>query len=513
MTTHNHSLMDSVTGIWKRRKWLLIMSFVLLFCVAASLIIALPPLYKASTVVVFGQDDISESYVTSGNSSELEQRLEVVRQSLLSRSRLQEVIEEFDLYPEMRKLYPAEAVIRRMRKDITINQQMLRQPQWGQNATFTVQIGYQGWDPDLVSQVTNGLAARFQAANEDIRTRQATRTVEFLKEQLDAARNAFLLQEQRINEFKTANLGGLPQQEGMNMATLERLNSELRLNGERQIQLMSRRSDLLLGLNEGGSSGAVTGASNVLRLERLKRELAELGNRYTENYPEIIRVRNQITELERSIAISGPDEPATADSGVPRVGDDPQQIESEYARLKAREGELRAAFQSLQDRVQNTPKVEQELQQLTNEYNLMREQYLALQERHQAAQLAESLEYQQNQQVQVLEYAVPPSFPAAPAVTQLLIMAFILAAGAALGLVFIAEQSDRTFHNLDDVRNFTRLPVLGSISRISTTGDRLRASARFVATAVIFATCVVVLSMLAYYYGQAQGQDLMWMMN
>ena len=154
------SSVDSAIEIWRRRKWLLILPFTLLFIVVASLIMALPPLYKASSVVIFGQDDISESYVISNTSNELEQRLEVVRQSILSRSHLQEIIEEFDLYPELRKLISAEAVVNRMRKDITIEQEMLRQPQWGQNASFLVSIGYQGWEPQLTADVANALTTK-----------------------------------------------------------------------------------------------------------------------------------------------------------------------------------------------------------------------------------------------------------------------------------------------------------------------------------------------------------------
>jgi polysaccharide biosynthesis transport protein len=506
--------MDSLAEIWSRRKWLLILPFVLLFCVLASLIYALPPLFKASTTVIFGQDDIAESYVTNTTRNELEQRLEVVRQSILSRSHLQEFIEEFNLYPQLRRVLAPEAVVNRMRKDIEIRHEMLRQPQWGQNSTFAVSIAYQGWEPELVARVTNELAIRYQQEHEGIRTRQATRTAAFLREQLEEVRGRFLEQERRIDEFKIANLGGLPQQEGMNLATLERLNSEMRLNGERQIQLMSRRNDLLLGLGDANSN-AVTGASNVVRLERLKRDLADMGTRYTDNYPDIIRVRNQIMTLEKEIAGANASEGTKTALPVGFQGmiQSPEEMENEIVRLRIKEEELREAFTSLQRRVENTPRVEQELQQLTNDYNEIRELYLSLQKRYQDASLAETLEFEQNQRVQVLEYAIPPDFPAAPDRMRLLIMLLVVSAGLSVGLVFIAEQTDRTFHTIDDVRNFTKLPVLGSISHIRTTKDKVNVGLRFMIIASAFILGVIVLSVLAYNYGQTNGQTLMWMMN
>ena len=271
MPASNRSMIDSAIDVFRRRKWLLILPFTLVSLVLISLIMALPSLYKASTVVIFGQNEISESLVTSGNSSELEQRLEVVRQSILSRPQLQQLIEEFNLYPEMRAEFSPEAVVRRMRKDVTIQTQELRQPEWGENSTFAVTITYQGWEPQLVADVTNAIAQRYQVENEGMRTRQASRTVAFLEQELQDVRDQFENQELLIEEYKNMHLGGLPQQEGMNLASLERINAELRLNGERQIQLMTRRNDMLLGVSGAGviaagcaaDCGAVATASSV----------------------------------------------------------------------------------------------------------------------------------------------------------------------------------------------------------------------------------------------------------
>lgn len=514
MTMQSKSPVDSALEIWRRRKWLLILPFMLLFIAITSLIIALPPLYKATSVVIFGQDDISESYVTSSSSNELEQRLEVVRQSLLSRSHLQEVIDEFDLYADLRRLISAEGVIQRMRKDITIEQEMLRQPQWGQNASFSVSISYQGWEPQLTADVSNALTTRFQQQNEDIRTRQASRTAEFLRDQLNEVRAVFVGQEKLIDNFKIANLGGLPQQESMNLATLERLNSELRLNGERQIQLMSRRNDLLLGLTDSSNTNALRGASGTVRLARFKNELADLGTRFTENYPEIIRVRSQILSLEREIAANGDIDKATeTPTGYQQMLQSPEEIDREIIDLKLAEDKLRSSFLALQDRIGNTPKVELELQQLSNNYNSTREQYLSLQKLYQDAALAESLNYQQNQRVQVLEQAIAPGSSATPDHMRLLILTFALAAGFSIALVFVAEQFDRTFHTLDDVRSFTKIPVLGSISRISTTRDKMRKTLSFVLAAALFLGLLIILSITMYNYGMTQGHSIIWMMN
>src|SRR5258708_31551760 len=73
---------------------------------------------------------------------------------------------------------------------------------------------------------------------------QAEKTGEFLKTQLDDARRELDAYDRRQNDFKLSHIGELPQQVEANLASLERLNTQLRLNGESQIRLLDRRDRL-----------------------------------------------------------------------------------------------------------------------------------------------------------------------------------------------------------------------------------------------------------------------------
>src|SRR5690606_33233492 len=123
------------------------------------------------------------------------------------------------------------------------------------------------------------------------------------------------------------------------------------------------------------------------------------------------------------------------------------------------------------------------------------------------------LQHQQSEQVRVLEYAIPPEFSSAPQRLRLIFMVLVLSAGLAAALASIAEQQDRTFHSLDDIRSFTKLPVLGTIARLDTGSEKVRGGLRFLITGLLFLALAVVLSLLAYNYGTDKGQYLIWMMN
>lgn len=506
-----NSIFETLFDKWRRRKWLIVICFFSVFGAITSLVLALPPLYKSSTTILFGQDSIVESYIRETVPNELELRLGIVRQAVMSRAQLQDVIDSFALYPELRTRASPESVINRFRKDIDIQQRASTQPQWGQNSNFIITISYQGWDPELTARVANDLAARYEAETERIRTSQATRTTEFILEQLTAAKTEFEIQESRINDFKNAHMGELPEQQQINLATLERLNSELRLNGEKQIQLLNYRDDLIFGTGTGSQSEGAIGLTGTLRLDRLKRDLTDLQLRYTENYPGVIRLKKEISDLELELA----SEPDLINSGnlqqtsLQQQRRDPVQIDMELNNLKQGEAILRENILELVTRIEDTPRIDQQLRRFANDYETTREEYLSLQKSLQEARLAESLEIQQNQQVKILEMAIPIDFPVAPNKLRLIVMGLMAAIGIAGAAVLLTEQMDKSFHSISDIRRFTRVPVLANISEIHSAGEKWMITMRSILGLILVIAFVVALSWFSYLFGES-GQQLVW---
>ena len=154
--------------------------------------------------------------------------------------------------------------------------------------------------------VANTLASFYVEENTKVRERQATRTAEFLRAQLDSIKKELDEQERLANDFKLRHIGELPQQMEANLASLERLNTQLRLNGENQIRAMDRRERLERQLAEAGpgTAAAVCGPAPTpaSELAARKRELNELRRTFTDEYPDVIRVQSEIAALERQLA-------------------------------------------------------------------------------------------------------------------------------------------------------------------------------------------------------------------
>src|SRR6266576_2890525 len=118
-----------------------------------------------------------------------------------------------------------------MRRDIHIE---LARVARGRPTTIGLKISYIGLDPRSAAAVPNALAAFYVEENTRMRGQQASGMAEFLKTQFDAARQAVAVQQSCLDRFKGEHAGQLPEQVSINMVTLERLNTRLRLNTDDQ---------------------------------------------------------------------------------------------------------------------------------------------------------------------------------------------------------------------------------------------------------------------------------------
>ena len=185
--TRKQSGLGSLLAIWSRRKWLAMLAFVGPMVVGMSLVAFLPNIYRSTATVLVDRQQVPEAFVRSTVTSALETRLHTISQEVLSRARLEDLINRFGLYVELRKQAPLEDVIARMRGDIKLELKSA-ELRGLREATVAFTIAYQGSDPATVSIVTNTLASFYIEENTRARERQATGTAEFLKIQLKIGR-------------------------------------------------------------------------------------------------------------------------------------------------------------------------------------------------------------------------------------------------------------------------------------------------------------------------------------
>lgn len=507
---------DRIQALWSRRKWLAILVFAVPFSLVAGLASSLPSVYQSKVTLLVERQQVPEQMVRPTVTAGVENRLQTISQELLSRSRLEPLILRFGLYTRLRATAPLEEAIERMRKDILLEPQY-DTSQKGRATVNTIAftITYWGIDATTVAQVANTLASSYIEENLKARERQATGTSEFLRVQVEDVKKRLDVLESRITEFKKRFIGELPEQMQANLSTLERLNTQLRLNSDRQTRALERRESLRKQLAElpGGVAGP-KGAPDAgeVRLVRLKQELTELRTRFSERYPDVVRLKAEIAALELELTEAKPEAKDTAsvlmDPNVRRLRENLAEVEGEIKTLKNEEGSTRTAIATYQRRVEETPRREGEFRELTRDLDSTREDYHSLLKRYSDAQLAEDLEQRQKgEQFRIIEPAVPSEKAATPVRLVAFLAGLVLCLGVSVATVMITDQVDTSFRSVDDLRAFTSVPILLSIPRIVTAGDLARRRRRFRLSAA-----VVVLVMVAFVwvgYHIANGNEVL----
>lgn len=510
---------DLVLDVWRRRKWIGILAFAAVCAGAVVAALSLPNLYRATATVLIDRPQVSEAFVRQSVTAELETRIQTIHRQLMSRARLTDIIGRLGLYPELRGSVPMDALADRLRREIQLNLQGVQQST-GRTETIAFTLSYSGRDPQTVAQVANTVAGFYIDENTKSRERQASGTAEFLKERLAEVKRELDQQEQRTNDVKLRHTGELHQVE-VTLAALERVNTQLRLNSESQIRALDRRDRLEQQLADAESAPppVTTQADNsAAQLVKLNEELILLRRQFSDQYPEVIRVKTLIAALESQAGASGSNGTSTngtdgnsttngQSSGAARANSVVRfarqglaGVESELRTLKDEEASLRKQIVEYEGRIDSSPARQQALQQPTADYDTVNERYQALLKRSEEAQLAENLERGNNaEQFRILDPALPPVHPAAPNRLWLLVMGFVAALGLGLGAIVAVEKLDATFHTVDDLQAFTNMPTLARIRRIPTAASVRRQRLRIALTACAAVVGLAVIVAGSYY--------------
>ena len=505
---------DFVLDVWQRRKWVALVVFIATFAGVASLAASLPDIYRATTTVIVERQQVSEAFVRPSVTAELETRIQAIHKEVMSRARLAEVINRLNLYPDLKGIVPIDGIVERMRRDVDFSLSGVDQST-GRAATIAFTLSYTGRDPVTVADVANMLTQFHVNENSKTRERQAVRTAEFLRSQLKEVKQTLDAQQQRAGEFKQQHNGELPEQVEVNLAALNRFNDQLRLNGEYQIRAMERRERLEHQLATGGTTGQGPRQSEdttAAQLAKLKEQLSDLRTRFSDQYPDVIRLRREIASLEEVVQAgpTGPAKPVAEDPTARMTEQALGAVETQLQSLKAEEKMLRQVISSYEARVEHAPKRQEELEQLSRDSDASKERYETLTKRYEEAQLTENMEQGQNvEQFRVLDPAIPSGRPTAPNRIWLLGMGFFGALGLALAAVVAAEKLDTTFHTVEDLRAFARVQPLAVIRRIPTPAEtRSKRFHRALVTAsVIVALVLIVVG--ARYVGEGNEQIVM----
>ena len=473
-----------ITRILRRYWWIPPVMTLLLGLAGYAATLVLPKKYTSSTLVLVEQPTVPTKFVEPVVTDDLNHRLASMQEQILSRSRLQPIIEQFNLYPNLRATAHMEDLVEQLRKAVEVE---LMQPMPGslnrQPPGFHVGVTFN--DPQLAQQICTQITSMFMEQNVKRREQQAADTTQFLSEQLSEAKSKLDEQDRKLAEFKSRNLGILPEQEQTNLSLLAGMNTQL----ESVTQSLERAqqdktfNETILSQQEASWKSQQIGVQNPDTLDQqmaaLQNELVALQAKYTPQHPDVVKLKTQIEDLKKRMA----EDPAPKSSSgtSPSTVHEPPAIQQlrakieqdhlDFANLVKRQSQIQDQIRVLQARVQSSPMVEQQFKELTRNYQTASEIYNELLKKRENSAMATDLEHQQESETfKVLD---PPSLPLNPSFPKKI--AFVgggLGAGLALALVvlYLLAMSDKAMYSERDIELCLKLPVLTTVPDFDVAG-------------------------------------------
>lgn len=455
----------------------------------------LSPRYKSTTLILVEQPTMPQNYVAPNITDDLQTRLQTISEQILSRTRLLFIIDRLHLYGAGRTQATPDSKVERMRKDIVVD--LVRNPQGGLISGF--KISYSAKDPHLAQQVTGELTSLFISENLKVREQQSQGTTSFIEAQLEEARAALADQEAKVRQFEGQHEGALPEQQASNLQILSGLQSQLQneqdaLNTSKQqrvyLQAMIAEARTAAGkarpsLTGGAGAGPTDLATIDDELQKMRAQLAELSSRYTDRYPDVQNLKNQIakTEAMRNNLIASEkrgagsqphseegDQPTSAE--VRQLQGQLQANQLEIANRERAVKQLQGRIGEYQGRLNAIPATQQQLADLNRGYEQSKANYDDLLKKRDQSQMATSMEQmQQGERFTILD---PPSLPIQPDFpNRLKFFGIGLGVGLALGMIVAGgfEFLDDRLHTEKEIKALLPIAVISEIPEISSPLD------------------------------------------
>jgi succinoglycan biosynthesis transport protein ExoP len=485
--TNLNDMIEKILGIVTRGRWYILVAGRCIPIAAVIVAMRLPSTYVSQATLMVVQQQVSQRYVESDNPMATPALVQLLELDVLSRSRLAGIINDLGLYSDAKQRVP-DLLVDAMRKDIEI-QRLETTPGRSDFNAFTV--SFTSKNPLLAQEVTGRLTSLFIERNSQARGERAAATTKFLDEQLEAAKERLTTQQQRLQAFKNANLGELPEQQQANVAALGEVREQL--------------ATVAANLSHAQDAQAVIETSLNDRLLRLRSEMTALLLRYTPRHPEVVKKNGEVEKIQAVLSRLKTSSPAAGKTQSAEGVDDAElaamlrQADTNAAtleRLLEQQRRLKASSDQYQRRLDLTPVREQQLAEILRDYDLFRQDYANLQKAKLQSQLTTSLE--ENQQGQQFKLIDAPSLPLVPAGPKRMKISLGGMAGGlvvGLALAFLFDLRNSSFHSERALGQKFALPLVLGVPLVLTAGERRARSWKFAFELV--AGCIMIIGAFA----------------
>ena len=489
--------------VFLKRKWLILLPTIAIATSIAWVVWRLPNVYESTTLLIVKPPTIPNALVPTLSDVDLSMRLNNVGQMVTSRSSLEPIIQQYNLYKEDREAgEPMELVVEDMRKDINVEIDKSRN-----DVTNAFRISFRERDPEVVRAVTSRIADKYVSAQIEQTTQGSEVTVKFFQDQLQEAQKELDDIDRRRVEYMKQNSTSLPSETQSLLAQLAALNEQqktLITESSRNRALIATYNQQLADLKKQGEQEIIDAAETttdphttpawgelVKRKTELETELESMLTSLKEKNPDVISKRSEINKVKREMDQMDTDwknrieekRQKLSTRVDPRVNTVKYNLQLAQGDLDRQTKQLEQTEQqiaSLQQRINNVPSATVALEALNREYQTKKAYYDDILVKKQKAELAAGVATNaQGEGIQVIDPANLPQRPVAPKRGVLMLLGLCLGLGCGLSLAAIFEVPRLlTIQTKEDVEHYTGLPVLISVPDLLTPQEARRVPVR-----------------------------------
>ena len=488
-----------------KRRWLqMLVVFIILVLTAIVAAMLMPPVYQSTGTILVEAQQIPVDVIKATVTSYADERIEVIKQRVMTRDNLYRIINKYKLYPKKIDSETTSTLIELMRQSISVD--ILNadvQNANGGRATIAFKVGFEYEKPDVAHKVANEIVTLFLDENVKARTQKATETTEFLTQEVGNLKKELESVENKVATYKQQNADSLPEHMELYMGMLHQSELDIKEidRDYKSTQEELRYSDVdLATASASAKKTTVKGnASQELNKARANLEIAQAT--YKDTHPAIKALKRQIENLEK-----------TSDNNQDEKSDKPDldsqlvlgkiraQIESGKVRLNSLAQQKKSTqdkIAQLQAQVTKSPQVEKGLSGLLRDYDNAKSKYEEVKSKQLNAKIAENLEQENKaERFSLIEPPIFPDKPIRPNRIKIMTLGVFAALGGALGLAGLLELLEGKLRGVEAVTSVIGVRPLVIIPYIYTQQElnRKRNTTRYVLLAIGLIVIIVLLA-------------------
>ena len=552
---------------FRRRRGMILLVAGIIFIIGLITAWIWPPTYQSSSTILIEEQEIPSELIQSTVTTYAAQRIQVISQRVMARSNLLEIVNKYNLYEKERRRYTTEEVLLEMREDIGIEMITAEvvDPRTGRPgiAAIAFSLSYLSENPKQAQKVANELTTLYLDENLKSRTEKAAETTDFLTVEANRLNDEISRIEGQLSTFKEENLYTLPESRELNSLSLQRAEREL-ADIDTKLQSLEETKIYLGGqlpLLDPYDSGAVL--SPNARLDALRTEYISLASRYSPDHPDVTRIKQEIRALEMETGnYASPDDlraqlerlrndlaqaeqaytqdhpdvkklqrqvvameselnnpPSAATRKAASVNaDNPAYVtmqtqlaaaDSEMRSLKTRRAKTLEKIAEYEERLLQTPKIEQEYRMIVRELEQTSANYQNTRSKQITAEVGQEMEKERKgEKFTLIDPAVLPEEPISPNRPAIIFLSLVLALGAGVGSAAVAESMNAAVRGAKGLVAILNTAPLAIIPYLPNEADsRAQSKKKRITIIAVLAVIIIILLLVHFLFSPL---DVLW---